>query len=79
MPPDLLSTATGRFTRADQARSRPGAGLGLALVEQLVVRSDGELRLCFAGVHRSYGRTTSAPCDHGPGMTVSAWWPAAPG
>ena len=34
--PELRGEATRRFHRAPEARSRPGAGLGLAIVEQLV-------------------------------------------
>ena len=75
MTADLLASATARFTRADRARSRPGAGLGLALVEQLIARTHGELRLCCGGAHTSYGAVTATPCDHGDGMTVSVWWP----
>ena len=48
MSPDLLLEATRRFSRAPEARSRPGAGLGLSIVEQLVTGAGGELRLCPA-------------------------------
>jgi signal transduction histidine kinase len=68
----LLATATGRFTRAPEARSRPGAGLGLALVDGLVARTGGELRLCHAGHHQPFGSVQSGVrCDHGPDMTVT--------
>ena len=76
MDADLLHRATGRFTRAPEARARPGSGLGLALVEQLVRGAGGELRVCHAGVHTSYGVTTGVPCDHGSAMTVSVLLPA---
>ncbi|MEX0426116.1 ATP-binding protein [Nocardioides sp. DS6] len=78
MPPALLATATRRFARADEARSRPGAGLGLALVWALVADADGELRLCFAGQHARSGATAPVACDHGPEMTVTVLLPAAP-
>jgi two-component system, OmpR family, sensor kinase len=78
MEPALLATATGRFTRASEARSRPGAGLGLALVDGLVARTGGELRLCHAGHHHSSGSSQSGVrCDHGPEMTVTVLLRAA--
>lgn len=49
MPPEFLEVATRRFHRAPEARSRPGAGLGLSIVEQLVAGAGGELRLGPAG------------------------------
>jgi signal transduction histidine kinase len=75
MPPELLADATQRFARADDARSRPGAGLGLALVDTLVDRAGGELRLCFAGHHTSHGHAAPVACDHGPQMTVTVLLP----
>jgi alkylation response protein AidB-like acyl-CoA dehydrogenase len=54
-------------------------GLGLSLVEQLVTRAGGELRLCCGGEHASYGVASGVPCDHGPGMTVTVLLRAAPG
>jgi signal transduction histidine kinase len=73
----LLAGATQRFTRADDARARPGAGLGLALVEVLVRDAGGELRLCFDGNHVSHGRPAEIDCAHGPEMTVTVLLPAA--
>ncbi len=75
MPPDLLSSAAERFTRAAEARGRPGAGLGLALVAQIVESAGGELRLCYAGVHGGRGRPTGHPCGHGDEMTISVYLP----
>jgi signal transduction histidine kinase len=45
LPAELVGRATRRFHRAPEARSRPGAGLGLAIVEQLVSAAGGELLL----------------------------------
>jgi signal transduction histidine kinase len=75
MGPDLLARATERFARGDEARSRPGAGLGLAMVADLVAQAGGELRLCSGGHHASHGRPAPVPCDHGPGMTVTVLLP----
>lgn len=77
MPPELLGRATQRFARADRARARPGTGLGLTLVEQLVVEADGELRLCAGDAHVAYGRASGVACDHGPEMTVTVCLPVA--
>ncbi len=77
MPPDLLDTATRRFARAEDARSRPGAGLGLAVVESLVTGAGGALRLCHGGHHSTHGREVAIECDHGAGMTVTALLPLA--
>lgn len=81
MPPELLGQATRRFSRAPDARSRPGAGLGLALVDQLVRRAGGDVRLCHAGSHPSAGTSSEVPCSHDGRMTVSVLLPAevAPG
>lgn len=75
MPPDLLGEATRRFSRAPEARSRPGSGLGLALVEHLVVRSGGELRLCHGGHHAATGSPADVPCRHDDRMTVTVLLP----
>jgi signal transduction histidine kinase len=77
MSAELLARATERFARADDARGRPGAGLGLALVEQLVREARGELRLCFGGQHVTHGAATGLPCTHDERMTVSLILPTA--
>lgn len=77
MPPQLLSTATERFARSPEARSRRGAGLGLSLVERLVVDAGGELRLCYAGHHTRHGSPAPVPCEHTDAMTVTVLLPAS--
>ncbi|WGY02471.1 HAMP domain-containing sensor histidine kinase [Nocardioides sp. QY071] len=78
MPPALLATATQRFTRAEEARSRTGAGLGLALVAGIAERAGGQLRLCQDGQHvaRPDG-VVDLDCDHGAGLTVTVLLPTA--
>ena len=76
MPPDLLDSATERFTRSVEARSRPGAGLGLAIVEQMVRQAHGELRLCYAGRHSGHGElATEVRCDHRGSTTATVILP----
>lgn len=75
MDPQLLATATRRFTRAAESRSRPGFGLGLALVAAAVSRGGGELRLCHQGHHQSNGTPLAVACEHGPQMTVTVLMP----
>jgi len=77
MSPELLASAPGRFTRSPEARSRPGSGLGLSLVEGLATAAGGELRLCHAGHHVRHGPPVPVECDHGPEMTVSVLLPLA--
>lgn len=75
MSPELLAQATRRFSRAPEARSRPGSGLGLALVEQLALRARGEVRLCHGGTHTSTGVASDVVCAHDDRMTVTVLVP----
>ncbi len=79
MDAELLATATRRFTRSAASRSRQGFGLGLSLVESVVARAGGELRLCFGGRHTRYGAGSDAtgdvPCAHTDAMTVTVLLP----
>jgi two-component system OmpR family sensor kinase len=70
MVPETLSHATRRFARAPEARSRPGSGLGLALVEQLVSGAGGQLRLCSKGHHQVHGVSGGPLCEHDARMRV---------
>jgi two-component system OmpR family sensor kinase len=75
MPPHLLATATDRFARSPEARSRPGSGLGLSLVAAIVTTTVGELRLCHAGHHHRVGVPVAVPCAHDTAMTVTVLLP----
>jgi signal transduction histidine kinase len=78
---ELLATATRRFTRSPASRSREGFGLGLSLVESVVARAGGELRLCFDGRHERHGTisdaTATVECEHSGAMTVTVLLPLA--
>jgi two-component system OmpR family sensor kinase len=75
MDPEMLSQATRRFARAPEARSRPGSGLGLALVEQLVTGLEGQVRLCSGGHHMAHGMPGGPSCDHDGRMRVTVLLP----
>jgi signal transduction histidine kinase len=77
MAPELLGEATQRFTRAAHARARPGAGLGLALVEQIVTDVGGELHLCSGGAHTNHGNAAPFTCAHSDAMSATAILPIA--
>ena len=77
MDAPLLAVATTRFARAESSRGRPGAGLGLSLVRDVVERAGGELRLCARGAHISHGPPTPVPCEHDAAMTVTLLLPLA--
>lgn len=76
--PEILDTATRRFVRSEEARSRPGSGLGLALVQAMVAQAGGELRMCHAGHHASHGGRAPVACTHGLEMTVTVLLPTGP-
>lgn len=81
MTADLLVRASQRFARAPEARSRPGAGLGLSIVEHLVLSAGGGLRLCHAGEHAHSGLAEpDGPfCRAGDAMTVAVLLPLVDG
>lgn len=61
---NFLPRAVERFHRSDDARARPGAGLGLSLVHALIEESRGELRLCSQGVHHRFDQRFDIACTH---------------
>jgi two-component system OmpR family sensor kinase len=64
MDATFLAQATGRFTRADTARTTPGTGLGLAVVDAIITAHHGQLRLCSNGIHHRRGSEYPYACDH---------------
>ncbi|MEV6844570.1 HAMP domain-containing sensor histidine kinase [Actinoplanes sp. NPDC051411] len=78
MDPDFLTHATARFTRADTARSTPGTGLGLAVVDAIITAQHGELRLCANGAHHRTGDNFPTGCKHpADGTSITVLLPAA--
>jgi two-component system OmpR family sensor kinase len=79
MDPEFLPHAAERFTRADAARTSPGTGLGLSLVEAIVRAHGGELRICSARAHHRVNRSFEISCDHpAAGTTIAVLLPAGP-
>jgi signal transduction histidine kinase len=78
MDSEFLPHAAERFTRADAARTSPGTGLGLSLVEAIVRAHGGELRICSAGAHHRTNRSFEISCDHPvAGTTITVLLPTA--
>jgi two-component system OmpR family sensor kinase len=76
--PTFLTRATERFSRADAARTSPGTGLGLSLVDAIVNAHHGELRICSAGAHHRAHHRFDLACDHlSDGATITVLLPAA--
>jgi hypothetical protein len=46
-------------------------------VEVTVNAADGELRLCHAGIHQTFGHPQPSPCDHSEAMTVTVLFPTS--
>ncbi|MCW3842537.1 HAMP domain-containing histidine kinase [Micromonospora yasonensis] len=79
MDPEFLPHAAERFRRADTARTSPGTGLGLSLVEAIVRAHHGELWICSAGAHHRISAVFAGECRHpAVGTTVTVLLPAAP-
>ena len=46
-------------------------------MEVTVNAADGELRLCHAGIHQTFGHPQPSPCDHSEAMTVTVLFPTS--
>ncbi|WP_423202948.1 ATP-binding protein [Micromonospora kangleipakensis] len=69
----------GAALRADTARTSPGTGLGLSLVEATVRAHRGELWICSVSAHHRTMTRFDVPCDHPThGTTITVLLPAAP-
>lgn len=78
MPTEFLPHAAERFTRADTARTTPGTGLGLSLVDAVVAANHGHLWWCSGTTHH-HPQPIPVPCTHsGTGTTITVLLPAAP-
>jgi two-component system, OmpR family, sensor kinase len=77
MGAEMLATATRRFARSADSRPHQGFGLGLSLVEAIVLDAGGELRLCHGGRHERFGRSGAGACAHDDAMTVTVLLPLA--
>lgn len=76
MDPAFLPHAVERFRRADTARTSPGTGLGLPIVDSIVRAHQGELRICSAGAHHRVNPHFGVPCEHSArGTTVTMLLP----
>ncbi|MEU7870032.1 HAMP domain-containing sensor histidine kinase [Dactylosporangium sp. NPDC049140] len=75
MPAEFLPHAAERFARADTARTTPGTGLGLSLVEAIVTAHGGQLRCCSGPAHH-HPQRDPVPCTHrGTGTTIAVLLP----
>jgi two-component system OmpR family sensor kinase len=74
----FLPHAAERFTRADTARTTPGTGLGLSLVDAIVAAHDGHLWCCSGNAHH-HPQPAPVRCSHpGTGTTVAVLLPTMP-
>jgi signal transduction histidine kinase len=80
MRADFLPHAAERFRRDESARTSPGTGLGLSLVDAIAAVHRGQLRVCSGGAHhQGYAGDSllaDVPCNHPEdGTTVSMLLP----
>ena len=76
--PAFLPHATERFARADTARTSPGAGLGLSLLETIVRGHQGQMLICSHTLHHAVldGGSAAPACIHPEaGTTVTVLLP----
>ena len=81
MPAAFVPEAADRFRRADSARTTPGAGLGLGLVDALARAHHGQLRICSNSTHHARPTPNPAlaalPCTHpASGTSITVLLPA---
>jgi len=62
--PEFLPRAAERFSRANTARTTPGTGLGLSLVDAIVAAHHGQLRICSRGAHHRTSDRFDVGCEH---------------
>jgi signal transduction histidine kinase len=78
MDPGFLARAADRFSRADTARTTPGTGLGLSLVDAVVTAHHGELRICARSAHHRSTEHFDVACTHpATGTTITVLLAAA--
>jgi signal transduction histidine kinase len=71
IPDDLLERAIEPFFRADPLRSPRGAGLGLAIAREIILRNGGQLTMANAPAG-GLAQTVTMPIHH-PGSTTASY------
>ncbi len=83
IPAGFIGHAAERFRRDESSRSGPGAGLGLSIVDAIMIAHRGQLRICSAGSHHQQPGgnpgLAQVPCHHPEtGTAISLLLPGAP-